>query len=139
MFLLIFSFYHLIIIFIFPSVTRLFKIVTKEKIEKLMTNLNIKKAFQSNDILAKLVKEFGYLIFKYIAKTINKCITGTFTEVRLIYKKDGETEKSNYRPISVLSNVSKSYERCKFFPILIKYFPKINAVFVKALILKISF
>ena len=55
-----------------------------------MTNLNIKKAFQSNDILAKLVKEFGYLIFKYIAKTINKCITGTFTEVRLIYKKDSD-------------------------------------------------
>ena len=71
-----------------------------------MTNLNIKKAFQSNDILTKLVKEFGYLIFKYIATSINKCITGTFAEVRLIYEKDGETEKSNYRPISVLSNVS---------------------------------
>ena len=33
-------------------------------------------------------------------------------EVRPLYKKDGRTEKSNYRPISVLSNVSKNYETC---------------------------
>ena len=33
-------------------------------------------------------------------------------EVRPIYKKDGRTEKSNNRPSSGLSNVSKIYERC---------------------------
>ena len=33
-------------------------------------------------------------------------------EIRPIYKKDGRTGKSNYRPISVLSNVLKIYERC---------------------------
>ena len=33
-----------------------FESVTKEKIEKLITNLNIKKAVQSNDIPTKLVK-----------------------------------------------------------------------------------
>ena len=98
-----------------------FESVTKEKIEKLITNLNIKKAVQSNDIPTKLVKEFGYLFSKYIATSINRCITGgTFVnafkkaEVRPIYKKDGRTEKSNYRPISVLSNVSKIYERCLY-------------------------
>ena len=32
-------------------------------------------------------------------------------EVRPFYKKDGRTDKSNYRPISILSNVSKIYER----------------------------
>ena len=53
-----------------------FETVTKEKMEKLITNLNIKKAVQSNDIPAKLVKEFGYLFSKYIATTINRCIAG---------------------------------------------------------------
>ena len=84
-----------------------FEIVTKEKIEKLITNLNIRKAVQSNDIPTKLVKEFDYLFSKYIATSINRCITeGTFVnafkkaEVRPVYKKEGRTEKSNYRPIS---------------------------------------
>ena len=124
-----------------------FETVTKEKIEKLIKNLNIKKAVQSNDIPpTKLVKEFGYLFSKYIATSINRCITGgTFVnvkaEVRPIHKKDGRTEKSNFRLISMLSNVSKIYERCLYeqcIPILTKYL-KINAVFVKALILNISF
>ena len=55
-------------------------------------------------------------------------------EVRLLYKKDGKREKSTYRPISVLSNVSKIYEISfydQFVLILIKYFQDINAIFVK--------
>ena len=35
-------------------------------------------------------------------------------EVRPPYKKDGRTEKSNYKFIRVLSNVSKTYERCLY-------------------------
>ena len=45
-------------------------------------------------------------------------------EVRPLYKKDGRTEKSNYRPISVLSNVSKNYETCLHDQIYL-YFNKI--------------
>ena len=108
-----------------------FETDTKENIEKLITNLNIRKAVQSNDIPTKLVKEFGYLFSKYIATSINRCITGgTFVnafkkaEVRPIYKKDGRTEKSNYRPISVLSNVSKIYERC-IYEQMYSYFDKV--------------
>ena len=33
-------------------------------------------------------------------------------EVRPLYKKDGKCYKENYRPVSVLSNLSKIYERC---------------------------
>ena len=96
-----------------------FETVTKEKIEKLITNLNIRKAVQSNDIPTKLVKEFGYLFSEYIATSINRFITrGTFVnafkkvEVQPIYKKDGRTKKSNYKPINVFSNVSIIYEKC---------------------------
>ena len=56
-----------------------FETVTKEKIEKLITNLNFRKGVQSNDIPAKLLKEFGYLFSKYITTSIKKCIiVGTF-------------------------------------------------------------
>ena len=108
-----------------------FESVTKEKIENLITNLNTKKAVQSNDIPIKLVTKFGYLFLKYIATSINRCTAGgTFVNafkkaaVRPVYKKDGRTEKSNYRPISVLSNVSKIYERC-LYEQMYSYFDKI--------------
>ena len=108
-----------------------FETITKEKIEKLITNLFIRKAVQSNDIPTKLVKEFDYLFSKYITASINRYITGgnfvnafKKAEVRPIYKKDGRTEKSNYRPISVLSNVFKIYERYMYEQ-MYSYFDKI--------------
>ena len=45
-------------------------------------------------------------------------------EIRPLYKKDGRTEKSNYRSITVLSNVSKIYERGLYDQIY-PYFDKI--------------
>ena len=41
-----------------------------------------------------------------------------------LYKKDGRTEKSKYRPISILPNASKIYERCLYDQIY-SYFDKI--------------
>ena len=45
-------------------------------------------------------------------------------EIRPLYKKDGRTEKSNNRPISVFSNVWKICERCLYDQIY-SYFDKI--------------
>ena len=108
-----------------------FETVTKEKIEKVITNLNFRKAVQSNDMPTKLVKEFSYLFSKYIATSLNRCITGgTFVDAfqkaedRTIYKKGGRTEKSNYRPINVLSDLSKIFERC-IYEQMHSYFDKI--------------
>ena len=80
---------------------------------------------------------------------VNKCINqGAYVnafqkvEVRLLYKKDGKTEKSNYKPISVLSNVSKIYERSLYDEIY-SYFEKIFSIyqygFCKVLAHSISF
>ena len=44
-------------------------------------------------------------------------------EVRPFYKNDRRADKSNYRPISILSNVSKIYERFLFSQ-LYDYFDK---------------
>ena len=35
-----------------------------------------------------------------------------YVDVRPVFKKDSRTDKKNYRPISILPNVSKIYERC---------------------------
>ena len=83
------------------------------------------------DIPTNLVKEFGCLFSSFIASNVNKCVNeSTYvdafkkSEIRPLFKKGGRTEKSNYRPISVLSNVSKIYERCLYDQIY-SYFDKI--------------
>ena len=51
-----------------------FQAVTKEKTAELITNLDNKKAIQSVDIPAKLIKESGCLFSRFIASSVNKCI-----------------------------------------------------------------
>ena len=51
-----------------------FKTVTKEHEAKVITNLDNKKAVQSMDTPANLVKEFGCLFSSFIASNVNKCI-----------------------------------------------------------------
>ena len=107
-----------------------FQPVTKEQITNLIRLLNNTKAIQSTDIPTKLIKEYCVFFSEFIHKDINHCIAaGNFVddfkqaEVRSFYKKDGRTDKSNYRPISILSNVSKIYER-SLYNQLYDYFDK---------------
>ena len=95
-----------------------------------MKLLNDNKAVQSTDIPTKLIKEFCDFFSEFIYKSINHCITeGNFiadfkkAEVRPVYKNDGRVDKSNYRLISILSNISKIYERCLYSQ-LYDYFDK---------------
>ena len=98
-----------------------FQPVTKNQISNLIKHLNDKKAVQSTDIPTKLIKEFCDFFSEFIYKSINHCITEAnliasfkVAEVRPLYKNDGRADKSNYWPISILSNVSKIYERCLY-------------------------
>ena len=107
-----------------------FQPVTKEQTTNLIRLLNNKKAIQSTDIPSKLIKEYCVCFFEFIHKDINLCIAaGNFVddfmqaEIRPFYKKDGRTDKSNYRPISILSNVLKIYER-SLYNQLYDYFDK---------------
>ena len=107
-----------------------FQPVTKEQISNLIKLLNNKKTIQSTDIPTKLIKEYCIFSSEFIHKDINLFIAaGNFVydfqqaDVRLFYKKDGRTDKSNYRPISILSNVSKIRER-SLYNQLYDYFDK---------------
>ena len=88
------------------------------KLSKEITNLDIKKRSLSSDIPTKIIKESDDLFAIFITKNFNLSLNkGEFPEilkiakVTPIYKKVNPFEKDNYRPISILSNISKMYER----------------------------
>ena len=98
-----------------------FQHISKDKIIKTIKMLNPKKVVQSNHIPTKLIKSFSVFFSDYIYINFNKCIKdGEYiedfkkVEVRPLYKKDVRKEKSNCRPVSIFSNVSKVYESCLY-------------------------
>ena len=78
-----------------------------------------KTAIRKNDIEIKYYKIAKSVISPIISKMINKCITqGSFpdclkiTQVIAVYKKGSKTNlKTNYCPISLLSPLSKIFEK----------------------------
>ena len=107
-----------------------FQPVTNNQISNIIKVLNDKKAIQSTDIPTKLIKKLCDFFSEFIYKSINHCITeGNFiadfkkAEVLPLYKNNGRAGKSNYRPISILSIVSKLYERFLYSQ-LYDYFDK---------------
>ena len=77
-----------------------FSQVERNEIIKEINKLKANKAIHSTDIPTKLVKENSifYSIFSSAMK--NSIITPA-------YKKETKTSKDNYRPLSILSNISK--------------------------------
>ena len=129
------------------ELTFTFQPVTKNQISKLIKLSNDKKAVQPTDISTKSIKDLYDLLSKFKYKSVNHCVTeGNYiadlqkAKVCPIYKNDGRANKSNYRPISILSNVSKIYERCLCSHLLIKiFFQKTNVAFVKASVFSMPF
>ena len=65
-----------------------------------------------------LVKRFDNLIVDYLQENFNNFLKkGTFPKdfrkaaVHPTHKRDWKTEKSNYRPVSILPNLSKIHKR----------------------------
>ena len=98
-------------------------------------SLDGSKAPQSNDIPNNVIKENYDIFATFITENFNNMIENSVFPVSLkqadinpIHKKDSRSDKENYRPVSILPNLSKIYERClytqmnKYFdPILSKY------------------
>ena len=86
-------------------------------IEKEMKSLNTNKASHSSDIPTKILKQnvdfFSPFILDYVNKSISSCTFPSIlklADIIPVYKKDSRYEKSNYRPISVLPNLSKIFQ-----------------------------
>ena len=98
-----------------------FKNVRKEETLKKLNNLNINRATQNTDIPTKIIKENSDVSGDFIFSNLNCCIsTSSYLsllkreDITPAHKKDSKIAKNNYRPVSILSNISKLYERIMF-------------------------
>ena len=80
--------------------------------------LQSNKATQNIDIPTKLIKDNADIIAEFIFTSLNKCIEQSVFPSKLklanvtpVHKK---SSKDNYRPVSILSTISKVYEKFMF-------------------------
>ena len=88
---------------------------------KEINNLKTNKATQNTDIPTKLIKENSDIFADCIFENLNDCIAKSSFPSSLknaiitpVHKKRTKTSKHHYRPVSILSNIPKIYERFIF-------------------------
>ena len=93
-----------------------FNLVSTETIIRIINDLDIKKT-SSGGIPTYLFKKCDFIL-DTVTVCVNEALkTGSFPDslkfanVRPIYKKDDPFDKKNYRPVSILTLLSKVYER----------------------------
>ena len=102
--------------------------VEYDDILKKVQKLNTSKASQQSDIPTKILRENDKFFARFFHENINLCLNHDIfpsdlkiADVTPAYKKKSKYSKDNYRPVSILSNMSKIYERCIYDQIE-KYF-----------------
>ena len=98
-----------------------FQKVSYEDIIKEIQNLDASKACQDTDVPTKIIKNNSDIFGDFIYQNFNEAIdTDIFpnvlknANVSPVFKKGSRTCETNYRPVSILSNISKIYERCMY-------------------------
>ena len=93
--------------------------VTYDDILKKVNTLVTAKASQQSDIPTKILKQNSDYFAEYFYENINPYISRSIfpsdlelADVTPVYKKKSKNSKDNYRPVSILSKISKTYERC---------------------------
>ena len=96
---------------------------------------------QATDIPVKIIKENKEVISFYVFHNFNNALSSCsfptalkHADVRPAFKKDDKTDKENCRPISILPNLSKVYERLMYdqmYPFFDQIFSKLQCGFRK--------
>ena len=109
-----------------------FHFVTLEETLNEVVLLRDKKASEASGIPVKLIKENRDLIAYFILHNFSNALSCSeypaslkYADITPIFKKDDKTDKTNYRPISILPNLSKIYERL----MQNQMFPYLNQIF----------
>ena len=98
-----------------------FSFVEKVDILKDIKMLQLNKATQNADIPTKLIKDNEDIFAEFVFISFNKCIEQSVFPSKLklvnitpVHKKCSKSSKDNYRPVSILSNISILYEKFMF-------------------------
>ena len=93
----------------------------KEQILKEILNLDSATAIQGTDSFTKIVKDNANIFSDFILSGFNNSITTSIFSssvkhaiITPVFKKGDKNSKENYRLVSVLPNVSKTFERFLF-------------------------
>ena len=98
-----------------------FSEVAKEEIFRDILNLDVSKACQDTNITSKIIKENADIFASFLHSSFNTSVTNSefpssFKQANItsVFKKGERYSKDNYRPVSILPNVSKIFERFMF-------------------------
>ena len=105
------------------------------EVEKIISKLENKKSTGHDDISVKFIKISSTHISELLSQIINTSIkTGCYPDqlkiakVIPIFKKGSNSDPNNYRPISILSNINKIFEKI-LHSRLYKYLDKFNLLY----------
>ena len=103
------------------SQTFKFRETNIDEIKKYIENLDPKKASQKSDMNTNIIRKNAAFFAKYTRDDINASIRSSKFHNELkeadivpVHKKKSKLSKENYRPISILPNIFKVYERCLY-------------------------
>ena len=81
--------------------------------------LDTAKASQQSDISTKILKQSSYYFAEYLYENIDQCNSKSIfpsdlklADITPIYKRKLKNSKYNYKPVSILSIISKIYQIC---------------------------
>ena len=105
--------------------------VSETLIHSVISNIDSSKAYQSNNIPSKVLKDNTDIFITVLSSDINNCIfNGIFSsnlkyaDITPIFKKLERLLKINYRPVSILPTLSKIYEKV-IYQQMYEYFDKL--------------
>lgn len=98
-----------------------FRRVSLSDVTKKIKDLDKNKTTQQSDIPTKIIQENSDIFGNVLCNSINYNIDQSNfpkslknADVIPVFKKEDRTDKCNYRPVSILPNISKIFEKCLY-------------------------